>query len=296
MPDRRPPNASGSNDKPRPVGPAELGRGDLLPRDAAELRTLKRMIQNHSGLCTDGYKERVLRRRIAVRMRARGVTSFGAYGALLQKDPAEYDKLIDTVTINVSKFFRNASTWMLLRDEVVPALFALDSGLINIWSAGSAAGEEAYSIAILMTQYANEHGEDLERVRILGTDIDDDVLRLARLAEYGEFAFTEMAAATRDRWFDGERREKLRPEIREMVHFEKLDLIQGDFPAGQHLLFCRNVLIYFERNIQHAMFERFHASIVPGGYLQLGKVETLFGAKQGMFETISARERLFRRP
>jgi hypothetical protein len=77
-----------------PVGPAEFGRGELAPRDAAEFRGLKRMIQAHAGLCCDGYKERVLRRRIAVRMRAKNVQTFGAYAALLKRDPSEYQRLV----------------------------------------------------------------------------------------------------------------------------------------------------------------------------------------------------------
>jgi len=279
----------------RPVGPADFGRGDLSPRDAAEFISLKRLIQARIGLCTDGYKERVLRRRIAVRMRAKGVNSFNAYASLLQTDEGEYQRLVDTVTINVSKFFRNASTWMLLRDRVVPELFELETPTVNIWSAGSAAGEEAHSIAILLRQHAEDHGLDLERFRILATDIDADALDQARRAEYGAFAFTEMSDATRSRWFEGERLDRLRPEVRAMVQLERLDLMKDDFPRDQHLIFCRNVLIYFERNVQHELFGRFHGALVPGGYLQLGKVETLFGAAPGRFQTISARERLFRR-
>jgi chemotaxis protein methyltransferase CheR len=278
-----------------PVGPADFGRGELSPRDAVEFRALKRQIQARAGLCTEGYKERVLRRRIAVRMRAKGVKSFAAYASLLQKDDEEYQRLVDTVTINVSKFFRNATTWMLLRDRIVPELFALDAPTVNIWSAGSAAGEEAHSIAILLMQHAAEHGESLERFRILATDIDADAIEQARRGDYGAFAFTEMSDTTRSRWFEGPQLDRLRAEVRAMVRFERLDLMTGEFPRGQHLIFCRNVLIYFERTIQHQLFERFHAALAPGGYLQLGKVETLFGAAPGLFKTISARERLFRR-
>lgn len=81
-----------------------------------------------------------------------------------------------------------------------------------------------------------------------------------------------------------------------MVRFERNDLMNGAQPADQNLILCRNVLIYFERGVQLGLFDRFHASLVPGGFLQLGKVETLFGATSGMFTTVSARERLFQRP
>jgi chemotaxis methyl-accepting protein methylase len=278
-----------------PVGPAEFGRGELAPRDAAEFRGLKRMIQAHAGLCCDGYKERVLRRRIAVRMRAKNVQTFGAYAALLKRDPSEYQRLVDTVTINVSKFFRNASTWVLLRDLVIPELWSSSHERVRIWSAGSAAGEEAYSVAILLLQHAEQHGPGIERFDILATDIDSDALEQARCGEYGPFAFTEMAEGTRERWFEGEKQNRLREDVKQHVRFEKLDLMTGAFPVDQHLILCRNVLIYFERNVQHAMFRRFHDATASNGFLQLGKVETLFGAPSGLYETVSARERLFRK-
>jgi len=277
------------------LGAAELGRGELSGRDAAEFRGLKRMIHARIGLCCDGYKERVLRRRIAVRMRAKSVHTFGAYAAMLKRDPDEYRRLLDTVTINVSKFFRNASTWVLLRDRVLPELWDSAEPRIRVWSAGSAAGEEAYSVAILLLLHAEQHGPGIERFDILATDLDEDALAQAARAEYGPFAFTEMSDETRDRWFTGEKRNRLRDEVKAHVRFEKLDLMRDVFPADQHLILCRNVLIYFERPVQHAMFVKFHDATATNGFLQLGKVETLFGAPPGLFTTVSARERLFRK-
>lgn len=292
----RPEAADGArNGSETSTGPSAFARGDLGPGDAVEFRGLKRMIQARAGLCCDGYKERVLRRRIAVRMRAKGVETFAAYAALLKRDPTEYVRLVDTVTINVSKFFRNASTWVLLREQVLPELWQSNDTPIRIWSAGCAAGEEAYSMAILLLQQAEKDGQALDRFEILGTDVDPDALERARRAEYGEFAFAEMADETRTRWFEGPGRNRLRDEVKQRVRFEPLDLMKDPFPSDQHLIFCRNVLIYFERDVQHRLFGRFHESIMPGGFLQLGKVETLFGAPPGLYETVSARERLFRK-
>jgi chemotaxis methyl-accepting protein methylase len=276
-------------------GALDIGRGELTPRAAAEFRDLKKRIQAKAGLCCEGYKERVLRRRIAVRMRAKGVQTFAAYAELLEQDDSEYQHLVDTVTINVSKFFRNASTWIQLRDRVIPELFAWDAPQINVWSAGSAAGEESYSLAILLLQHAAQHGGNLDKFRVTATDIDEGAIADARIAEYGPFAFTEMSAATRNRWFEGPDHNRLKEEVKRLVEFRKLDLITEPFPSGLHLLLCRNVLIYFERNVQLELFDKFRDALVPGGYLQLGKVETLFGSRPGMFETVSARERLFRK-
>jgi chemotaxis protein methyltransferase CheR len=276
-------------------GPAAFARGELGPSDAVEFRGLKRLIQARAGLCCDGYKERVLRRRIAVRMRTAGTETFSAYAALLERDPTEYERLVDTVTINVSKFFRNASTWVLLREQVLPELWQSSDERIRIWSAGSAAGEEAYSMAILLLQQAEQSGSGIERFDILATDVDPDALERARRAEYGAFAFSEMADETRARWFEGPDLNRLRDEVKRHVRFEQLDLMKDPFPEERHLVLCRNVLIYFERGVQHHLFRRFHECTAASGYLQLGKVETLFGAPPGLYETVSARERLFRK-
>jgi chemotaxis methyl-accepting protein methylase len=277
-------------------GPTDFAVGELSEKDAAELRALKQQIQRDVGVFCEGYKERVLRRRIAVRMRARNVKTYRAYSALLENDSGEYDRLLDAVTINVSKFFRNASTWMTLRDTVVPELFAAETRVVNIWCAGVAAGEEAYSVAILLLQHAARTHQRVDRFRVFGTDIDGNVLERAKLGEYGPFAFTEMAESTRLRWFEGPQRTRVRDEVRALVRFSKLDLMNDAFPIGQHLIFCRNVLIYFERNVQERLFQQFHDALLPNGWLQLGKVETLLGTSPTLFRTVSARERLFRRP
>ncbi|MCI0434312.1 MAG: protein-glutamate O-methyltransferase CheR [Gemmatimonadetes bacterium] len=300
MPDRDParPRRAGSKPFQAESGlplPTGFATGPLDEKDAAELRALKLQIRSASGFCCEGYKERVLRRRLAVRMRALGLSRYAEYAAQLERDAEEYHRLLDTVTINVSKFFRNASTWALLRDSVLPQLFALETPVVNIWSAGTAAGEEAYSIAILVLQYAARTGEKVDRFRILGTDVDANALARARDATYANFAFTEMSDGTRTRWFEGPGRRRVRPEVRALVRFAVLDLMTESMPVGQHLVLCRNVLIYFERDVQERMFQGFHDALVPGGWLQLGKVETLLGTAPSMFRTVSARERLFRR-
>jgi chemotaxis protein methyltransferase CheR len=280
----------------KPAALQGLSRGELSPRDAAELRALKRQIEDRTGLRCDGYKERCLRRRIAVRMRARDVHGYADYGALLDQDPAEYHRLLDAVTINVSKFFRNAEAWELLRTLVVPQLVALRTRPVRLWSAGAAAGEEAYSLAILLLEHAEQHGTDLSGFEIVGTDVDRTTLEAARRGEYTEFALLETPRAVRERWFEGEKLLRLRPEVRRMVQFQELDLIRDPYPQQQHLVLCRNVVIYFERDVQESVFRRLHESLVPGGWLLLGKVEALFGPTLRSFTTVASRERLFRKP
>jgi chemotaxis methyl-accepting protein methylase len=272
-----------------------LAHGDLTEEDSGELQRLKAQIHAESGFFCAGYKEKCLRRRLAIRMRARGVHRYGEYGELLRSDSAEYEKLLATLTINVSKFFRNIEVWEALEREVVPALFRLDVPRVRIWSAGSAAGEEAYSIAILLREYALKHGleDQLGRFLIRGGDIDREILESARRAEYGDPALVELPAELRDRWFIADKRYQLRDEVRSMVSFEECDLLTDSFEQGQHLIFCRNVTIYFERDVQDALMQRLRAALAVGGYLVIGKVETLLGPLAREFRPITHRERIY---
>jgi chemotaxis protein methyltransferase CheR len=268
---------------PTPAAPTlPLAQGDLSPRDAAELLALKAQIQSRVNFECAGYKEKCLRRRIAVRMRARGVHTYLEYSRILGTDASEYDRLVDTLTINVSKFYRNPEVWDLLREQVLPELFALDTPLVQVWSAGSASGEEPYTMSMIVREHADAHGGDADRFRILGTDIDRESLAYAQRAEYTDFAMSDIDPAMRDRWFDHDGIYRLRPAARRNVRFARLDLI-------------RDVIIYFERSVQEELFRKFHEALVPGGYLVLGKVEALFGASAGLFKTVANRHRVFRR-
>jgi len=274
-----------------------LAYGELPADDARELDSLKGYIEASGGFLCTGYKERCLRRRIAVRMRARGTHRYAEYEALLRRDPAEYQRLLDTVTINVSKFFRNPEVWRALEQHVLPTLFQHDGGEVRVWSAGCAGGEEPYTVAIMLQEYAERHGLQarVDRFRIRATDIDRESLAAAGRAEYGDFAFTEAPDGMRQRWFEGPRQARLRPEIRQRVQFETVDLLRDRLPSGQNLVFCRNVIIYFEREVQEELFQRFHEALAPGGFLVLGKVETLFGPAATAFRAVANRERIFRK-
>lgn len=278
-----------------------LPRGAETPETTAvewELEQLKRKIERERGFQCQHYKGKCLRRRIAVRMRVRGVAGFADYAALLDRDPLEYDVLLDALTINVSKFFRNAEVWDELERGVVPALFARPEPLVRVWSAGSAAGEEAYSLAILLQEHAERSGRlaELRRFRIVGTDIDHRSLELARRAEYPELALGETSAARRTRWFTPAPPHRLHDEARRRVGFRRHDLLADPPEAGQSLILCRNVIIYFEREVQERLFQRFHDALLPGGFLVLGKVETLLGGARALYHALSHRDRIFQRP
>jgi chemotaxis methyl-accepting protein methylase len=243
------------------------------------------------------YKEKCLRRRIAVRMRARGVHQFSEYAALLDRDAVEYERLIDTLTINVTKLFRNWSTFDALARVVVPILWEGAARPIRGWSAGCSSGEEAYSMAILLHRHATLRGDtaDGSRVQVVGSDIDRASLDAARRGQFAEAAFADTPDDIRRRYFSLRPPFEVVPELRPLVSFERRDLIVDPTPSGMHLIACRNVLIYFDRVTQEQLFQRFHDALAPGGFLVLGKVETLLGPTRSMFSAVDPRERIFRR-
>jgi chemotaxis protein methyltransferase CheR len=262
------------------------------------LEVLKEKIHRERGFNTHFYKEKCLRRRIAVRMRARGMESFEGYAELLDRDPVEYEMLLDALTINVSKFFRNREIWDSIERLVVPALFEGEPRERHIWSAGCASGEEAYSVSIMLREWASRNGREaeLDGFHILGTDIDRRSLTAALRAEYPELAMTDTPAEIQERWFSPGPTFRLDPRARGNAEFAQVDLISGETPEGLSLILCRNVIIYFEREIQEALFQRFYDALVPGGFLVLGKVETLLGRPRSLFKPVSPRDRIFRKP
>ena len=259
--------------------------------DAAdpELAALLQKIERR-GLRVTNYKEPCLRRRIAVRMRARGAHTFADYARVLDTEPGEFDLLLDALTINVTRFFRNPETYAVLRDRVIREL-AAKPGPIAVWSAGCATGEEPYSLAILFDQAAAR-----SRVRIDATDLDPGALAFMARAEYPQSAVDEVPPELLKAYFSPGPPFKLAERVRKLVNPVRHDLTHEKAPQPPYdLIVCRNVVIYFDRAMQERLFDHFYEALVPGGWLLLGKVETLFGKSRTLFKTADARERLFRK-
>jgi chemotaxis methyl-accepting protein methylase len=275
-----------------------MGVTRARPDDPA-LHSLMGKIEREHGLLLSSYKQPCLRRRLAVRLRACGVHTFAGYAEVLDRVPAEYDRLVDALTVNVTRFFRNPETWVLLRERVVPELWA-GRGRVRVWSAGCASGEEPYSLALLFAEHAggDDHGEAAlaRRLAIDATDLDPQAVEAARRAEYPAAAVQGVPPALLTRWFSAGPPHRVVPalarRVRPLVH----DLTREAPPAPPyHLIVCRNVVIYFDRPTQERLFLALAGALAPGGRLLLGKVETLVGPARDRFEMEEARERLFRR-
>ena len=255
-------------------------------------------ISREKGFGCASYKEKCLRRRIAVRMRARGVHTYADYARVLDTDTHEYERLLDALTINVTRLFRNWETYAAIAEKVVPQLWDREGSPINVWSAGCSSGEEPYSLAVLFHHYAELKGQarDVDRrVRVLGSDIDVRCLAAAEQAGFEEADFNDTPPELRSRYFNPAPPYTVTPEIRRLVRFERRDLLADPVPPGQfQAVCCRNVLIYFDRETQERLFEKFHQALAPNGFLILGKVETLLGTARTRFAPVDGRERIYR--
>jgi len=269
------------------------------PADDPAFRALTAKISRERGFGATNYRDGCLRRRIAVRMRARGVGDYLAYSLLLDTDPAEWEPLLDALTINVTKLFRDRDVYETVARTVVPAVWALPANPLRVWSAGCSSGEEPYSLAALFHRHATvlSQQDRLSRLQILASDIDKGSLDRARAATYPEAAFADTPDELRRRYFSAGAPATVVPEARALVTFERRDLLNDPAPRGPlQLITCRNVVIYFDAASQQSLFQRFFDVLEPGGYLVLGQVETLLGAARRLFDAVDHRHRIFRRP
>lgn len=255
--------------------------------DERAFLALTEQISRARGVSCGSYKDKCLKRRIAVRMRARGIHTYEDYGKLLDQDEREYQELLDALTINVTKFYRNPETWNALRPYLVA--LARTRPVLRVWSAGCASGEEPYTIAVLTTEFLGEG-----KATIDATDIDRLSLERTRQAKYPESAFTEMPVDLKRRYFPGG--QPVQP-VRDAVSVLAHDLMREPPPRPPYdLIVCRNVVIYFERQAQERLFHAFVHALAPAGILLLGKVETLFGPARGQLTLADPRERIYLKP
>lgn len=254
-------------------------------------------LREHSGIDFAQYKTPTILRRLQRRMAAVDAADLTEYSGYLNDHPDEYHLLAASFLINVTEFFRDSEIFDALSERALPDLIAqarAHGNELRIWSAGCATGEEAYSLAILV---AEALGEELEqfRVQIFATDVDADALAFARRGIYSAEATASMPEALRSRYFfqlDGDY--EVTKQLRGLVVFGLHDLgRQAPFPHLD-LVVCRNVLIYFTQTLQTRALHLFAFALRPGGYLALGKAETIHPL-EAYFAPADGQLKLYRR-
>lgn len=273
-----------------------LGSGDqVVSEEVDSLKPLCRIVYRKTGLDLQPYKEKFLRRRIAVRIRATKQKDLAGYLRYLRDDEEEFEELILCITIHVSSFFRNPSTFRAIEKKVLPKLFAGPAERpVRIWSVGCARGEEPYSLAILLSEYLGDLLQERE-VSIEAIDVDERVLAYAKRGEFGKRQLKDLDPALAGKYFIKNGTYRLVPGIRKMVSFHRRDILMEP-PEGEYdFVLCRNLLIYIEREPQERVVESFCRVLRPGGILVLGRAEVIVGPARGLFEIMDAKERIYRR-
>jgi chemotaxis protein methyltransferase CheR len=261
---------------------------------------LKKKIIAKGGNCA-GYKDDFLRRRLEGRMRIKGVATYAEYAHLIDKSPCEFNDLIDFLTVNVSEFFRDITVWNALRQKILPLMIRekLTLGVkeLKAWSAGCADGEETYTITILALD-ALAYLANSFRTNILGTDVDIPSLNRARNGVYNPVRMRLIPKPLLQRYFTPGEKDTFRvvDAVKKYVTFKSHDLFTPPLETAFDLITCRNVVIYFSKEQQQQLYRIFYDALRPGGYLILGKVETVLGEAASMFTCTDLAERIYRRP
>ncbi len=241
------------------------------------------------------YKRASLMRRVVKRMHTVDCPTFESYLDYLQVHQEEFEALFNTILINVTSFFRDPDVWEFVDTQVLPALIADRSPAspIRIWSAGCASGQEPYTVAMLLAERLGLEALR-ERVKIYATDVDNEALTQARLAIYPTRLTADVPAHLLEKYFDSNSTlATLNRELRRVVIFGEIDLIQDAPISRVDFLLCRNTLMYFNAEAQARILNRFAFSLNPNGFLLLGRAEMLF-SHSTMFEAEDLKRRLFR--
>jgi chemotaxis protein methyltransferase CheR len=279
-----------------------VSRSDDIHLDLAEFRLLRELFNEHCGILFGTESRLIVERRLRDRLAALGLSSFSEYYQLLRFDErgrAELEEAMDLVTINETYFLREAYQLRAYQDEILPALRAEQHTRerLSVWSAGCSTGEEVYSVAMLTRESGLFPGRT---VRIFGSDISRRCLAAARRGVYGPSAFRAMPVDLRKRYFveraDGAHIADDLRGICQFGHLNLLDTPRSSVVGRVDVIFCRNVLIYFDDVSRRRVIEMFYERLLPGGYLLLGHSESLLNVSTA-FELVHLREDLvYRKP
>jgi len=265
--------------------------------DEGEYAAIFALLRRHYNLDFSKYKGSTVGRRIRRRMEFRQIPEISDYVAIVSGDQGELELLYKDLLIGVTEFFRDKQAFQFLEQEVIPRLFAnLNRGEdLRVWSAACATGEEAYSLAILVAEKADELGFT-GKVTVFATDVHKTSLDFASQGLYDRAKLTNVSPERMDRYFKKEGNDLFRvtSELRKLVVFAPHNLLNDPPFTRLDLVCCRNLLIYFQTDVQEKVISLFHFALKTGCILFLGSSEGL-GAFVGEFEVIANQHKLFRK-
>jgi two-component system CheB/CheR fusion protein len=271
--------------------PPESARGE-----AEGFRQALEAVGRATGHDFSRYKRTTILRRFHRRMAATGTATVREYAALVEGDPGEARRLAEDLTINVTSFFRDDGAFQVVEKLVIPDILGRRwTEGVRMWIPACSSGEEAYSLAMLLSERAAELPRS-PQVQVFATDIDASALAEARRGQYTSVVERQVSPERLARFFTrrGETYTVTKP-LRDVCIFTEHDLVRDPPFSRMDLVSCRNLLIYLEPALQKRVIELLHYALRPGGYLLLGKAEMIDARELDLFEVVDKAERVFRR-
>ena len=273
-----------------------LAGADGPPAEQHTLAQILALVRTRTGHDFASYKRSTLLRRIARRMQLTHAATLGAYLAALRQDAAEVEALFHDLLIHVTEFFRDPQAWTALADTVIPRLFAGKGrgDQVRVWTAGCATGEEAYSLAILLLEYADTL-DDPPEIQVFASDLGDAALQFGRAGVYPAAIAVAVAPERLARFFSlADSHYQVQPEVRARVLFTAHNLLHDPPFSHLDLVVCRNLLIYLQGDLQQMVFATFHYGLRQDGYLFLGSAESPESAGE-LFRPVDKRHHIYQR-
>jgi len=236
----------------------------------------KKEIYKLTKIDLNAYKEKQMKRRIDTLIGKSGAVGYDGYVQLIHESKEHFDEFVNYLTINVSEFYRNPDQWKLLDEQIIPKLIEKFGTNLKIWSAACSTGDEPYSLVMALSRHL-----PLRQIKIYATDIDKQVIQKAKVGLYNEKSIAAVPDDLKKKYFT-----KVGPsyqisdEIKARVEFKEHNLLKDAYPTEQHLIVCRNVLIYFTDEAKDEIFAKFYQSLAPEGILFIGSTEQIINHRE----------------
>ena len=266
--------------------------------DYEDLKLLLNEVFRERHIDFSQYRAQLIQRRVAVRLRVTKCHSYPEYIDFLKHNHNEMDTLLDVLTINVTQFYRDPRVFQAIAQKIIPRLFTAEviekKEIVRIWSCGCSGGEEATTILILISEYLKEN-LNRPQIYIYGTDIDKWSIEKAREGIYEEYEFKDMPAGLKEKYFlsAGSRRFERKKELNKFLFFREQDVIRSEPVKNVDLILCRNLFIYFKRELQKQCLDKFYGALNRGGFMVMGLTESLWGDSAKKFAEFDRANRIY---
>lgn len=223
------------------------------------------------------YKEKQMKRRIDSLIARHKYEGYDQYIDAIKKDADLFEEFVNYLTINVSEFWRNPEQWDVLEKKVLPELIKEANGPLRVWSAACSTGDEPYSLVMLLSKFM-----PLNRIRIIATDIDKQVLEKARVGLYSQKSIAGLPEDFKNKYFSkvGLSNYQISEDIKKCVEFREHNLLNDAYPNKLDLIVCRNVLIYFTEEAKEEIYKKFNDALRSGGSLFVGSTEQIMNYRE----------------